>query len=594
MIQREAILHIPLSQYAFAEGVGCLTIRLRAAAFNLDSCILFYGDRARAGVTASAQSMKMSLIASDALHDYFEAQLNAGFDRVYYYFQFQAGGETLYYYADLFSDSLPFRLENGAMAPAISEYYQYPVTLRTELAIVPQWLQSAVMYQIFPDSFATGKERLQGEARAIPLPDGHVSRSRLGGTLEGICQNLDYIQGLGVNCLYLNPVFTAKAYHKYDTLDYFHIDPCMGTEADFDALVENLHRRGMRILLDGVFNHCSSDFFAFQDVVQKGPASPYADWFYHLEYPLRLPLSPGEEPGYACFAYVGEMPKLNTAHPELQAYFAKVGRYWVEERHIDGWRLDVANEVTRDFWRLYRHEVRAANPEAALIGEVWENAETWLRGDTFDSSMNYDFLRHCRDFFATEAIDAADFDHRVTQMRLRYPTQIVRAQMNLLDSHDVPRFLTLCGGDRRKHRLAVLFQMLCPGAPSVYYGDEQAMTGSIEEEYRAPMPWSHRDEEYESFFRQALALRKDPVVINGGYRMVRADSGGRLYALSRTGDGQCLTAYLNAGSQPVSIASQANGRVLLSSGCQRGTLEGYGYLVIQTAESSAFPALPNN
>ncbi len=585
MIQREAVLHIPLSQYAFAEGVGCLTIRLRAALGNLKSCTLFYGDRAIAGPKASTKPIQMTVIASDDLHDYWEAQICADFDRVYYYFKLQSDNESLYYYADFFSSDLPFQTVNGDVSPAISEYYQYPVTLRTELSTVPEWLKSMVMYQIFPDSFATEKEALHKKTKAIALPDGHVSRSLLGGTLNGIFQNLDYIQSLGANCLYLNPIFVAKAYHKYDTLDYFHIDPCMGTEGDFDALVAEIHRRGMHILLDGVFNHCSSDFFAFADVIKNGPDSPYADWFYQVQYPVCVPKSSEEEPNYACFAYVGEMPKLNTANAEVQAYFAKVGRYWVEERHIDGWRLDVANEVTKDFWRLYRKEIHAANPEAVLIGEVWENAETWLRGDTLDSAMNYDFLRHCRDFFANGSINAQGFHHRVTNMLMRYPTQLVRGQMNLLDSHDVPRFLTLCGGDKRKHRLAVLFQALCPGAPSIYYGDEQAMTGATEAQYRAPMPWGSRDAEYEGFFREALTLRKLPVCINGDFCPVPTEKGSRLYAFSRSDHSTCITAYLNAESETVKIDTQADAEILLVNGFSDGKLDGYGYLVVKKSVS---------
>lgn len=253
----------------------------------------------------------------------------------------------------------------------------------------------------------------------------------------------------------------------------------------------------------------------------------------------------------------------------------------MEERGIDGWRLDVANEVARDFWRLFRKEVRAANPEAVLIGEVWGNAETWLRGDAFDSAINYDFLRHCREFFAAEAIDAAAFDSRVTQLRLRYPTPMVRGQMNLLDSHDVPRFLTLCDGNRSKHMLAVLFLMLFPGVPSIYYGDEQAMTGLTEEEFRAAMPWAHRDAEYEAFFRQALALRKNPVILLGDYRTVTAQKGGRLYAFSRCLEGECLIAYLNAGTEAIPLTPPAGTVTLLASGWQEGRLEGYGHLLVQ-------------
>ena len=586
MIKREAVLHMPLSQYAFAESAQRLTLRLRAARGNLDACMLVYGDRALAG-DAQENSTPMHIVATDALFAYYETEIVLAFDRVHYYFVLQSGVETLYYYADLFSDRLPGDTVPGGFILRTSEYYQYPVILRDELAQVPSWMEEAVIYQIFPDSFASGRRELTGKAGSLAPTDGQCSTARLGGTLGGIRENLDYIARLGCNCLYLNPVFAASAYHKYDTIDYFHIDPCLGTEADFDALVDAAHSRGIRIVLDGVFNHCGSGFFAFQDVLEKGEKSQYLHWFYDITPPVNYPQGEGEAPNYACFAYVGDMPKLNTSHPEVQAYFAEVGRYWVAERGVDGWRLDVANEISKDFWRAFRKAIRGANLECALIGEVWENSEAWLRSDLLDSTMNYDLRRHCRDFFADGTLDAAGFDARVTQMRMRYPAPYVRGQLNLLDSHDVPRFLSLCGGDIHKYRLALVFQMLCPGAPSLFYGDEQGIQGVEEQDYRAAMPWESRETVMEDFVRTLAALRKEPAIVRGAYHTIVADPDSRLYGFSRTLGEECITAYLNAGREPLPLCPPEHMQVIMSSGFQEGVLRGFGFIVLRKAESAS-------
>lgn len=220
----------------------------------------------------------------------------------------------------------------------------------------------------------------------------------LGGTLKGICENIDYIEKLGINCIYLNPIFEAASYHKYDTIDYFEIDPCLGNKADLKELVQQCHKRGIRVILDGVFNHCGADFFAFRDVRQNGKASRYYNWFYHLPETIQY----ADPPDYEAFAYVKEMPKLNTGNPEVVEYLCNVGTYWIREADIDGWRLDVANEINHEFWRAFRHAVRAVKEDIFLIGEIWEEAGIWLQGDQFDSTMNYTFSYLCRDFLERE------------------------------------------------------------------------------------------------------------------------------------------------------------------------------------------------
>lgn len=563
-IHREAVLHIPLSQYAFADSERSLVIRLRAAKENLRSCVLHYGDRACRQNPVVFSRAAMSIVACDELFDYFEARLEDVYSRVCYYFELDAGEESLCYYGDLFENKLP--LER-------SEFYQYPFIRREEIPDVPAWFKEAVVYNIFPDSFAS-------DHRSIQPPERATAGAKLGGTLRGILRNLDYIQEMGITCVYLNPIFAAGEYHKYDTLDYYHIDPSLGTDDDFVELVEALHRRGMRIVLDGVFNHCSWNFFAFEDVVQKGQDSTYVDWFYGLEFPVVRPEDGESIPNYICFAYERKMPKLNTSHPEVRAYFMDVCRHWIRRYHIDGWRLDVANEVDREFWREFRRTAKEEDSDCVLIAEIWESAESWLRGDMFDSSMNYDFRKNCRDFFAEGVLDAAEFDARIARMHLRYPTAIVQGQLNLLDSHDVSRFLSLCGGDQRRFRLAVLFLLCAPGVPSVFYGDECGMMGVKEAEYRAPMPWGREDTPLRRFFAEVTQLRRYPSVITGSYHTLAACKGESLYAFRRTLPGESLTVVLNAGEERVLLPNGMPAEApFFASGIADGKLDAFGYAV---------------
>ena len=280
MILRQAVTHIPLSQYAFANSESNLTIRLRAAKDNLTRCILHYGDRVQPGDPIRFTPLEMEKAASDLEFDIYEATFESPYNRVCYYFELIDKDEQIFLFADIFSPALPEER---------SEFYQYPFIRREEISAVPEWLKRAVVYNIFPDSFASGKRQLRGTSSELPWGYGLTLKSRLGGTIRGITDNLDYIAEMGFNCLYINPIFTAGEYHKYDLLDYFHVSPNMGTDDDFHQLVETAHKRGIRVVIDGVFNHCSWYFFAFEDVVKNGAASRYKDWFYDLKFPVVRP-----------------------------------------------------------------------------------------------------------------------------------------------------------------------------------------------------------------------------------------------------------------------------------------------------------------
>lgn len=523
-MNRSAVLHIPMSEYAYGIDEEHVTIRLRCGRDDLTRCVLHFGDRACRQTPVIFTEQEMHVCASDEYFDYYEVTLAHPYQRINYYFELISKTERMLYYGDCFMEEC---------VDDRSEYYQLPYNHRADIVRPPAWARDAIIYNIFPDSFATGKAYLSGE----PVEKeffGETVKGKLGGTIRGIAENVSYLKDLGFNAIYVNPIFAAGEYHKYDLLDYFHIDPCFGTDEEFKDMVALCHENGIKVIIDGVFNHCGWRFFAFDDVVNNGASSRYQDWFYRLEFPVIRPENGDIYPSYECFGYERMMPKLNTQNPEVRDYFCRVCRHWLREYGIDGWRLDVASEINDAFWESFYRAAKEVNPDAILIGEVWETARHWLDGKKFDSTMNYDFRKHCRRFFAEGSIDAYEFDGRVTNMRMRYRKQSVYAQLNLLDSHDVSRFLSLCGGDERRYKLAVLFQMTFLGIPSVFYGDEKGISGILEEEYRAPMKWNKKEDGLFSFFKKAIWMRRDHTALRQGeYRTIHAERGSGLYLYAR-------------------------------------------------------------
>lgn len=534
-MDKDAIIHRPMSEYAFGTDENTTVFRLRCASGGAERCTLWYGDTSCPETPVPFYPAPMRLLFRGENCDWWEAELHGKFHRLYYYFEL-SGGETLFFSGGVFL-STP--------SEERSEYFKFPFNHRADITRVPDWANDAVVYNIFPDSFASSKCAVTGVGSEKRLGCA-LSRSRLGGTINGIRSNLDYIASLGVNCLYLNPVFAAGQYHKYDTIDYLHIDPCFGTDEDFRALVDESHVRGIRVILDGVFNHCGAQFFAFRDVLEKQVQSRYAGWFYRLQFPVRYP-DAGEKPNYECFCYERLMPKLDTANPEVRDYLCGVGEHWLREYGTDGWRLDVADEVDDAFWREFRRRCKAVKSDALLIGEVWGDARHWLGGDMLDSAMNYDFRNHCRHFFAEGNIDARTFAGRCADMLMRCKRQTASVQLNILDSHDTGRFLSLCGGDTRRLKLAVLFMCCFVGMPCIFYGDELGVEGQDELDYRCAMPWQDGDRDLLRFYREVIALRRaHPALRHGELRFLRAEPGEHVLVFERKTGVERLVITINA------------------------------------------------
>jgi cyclomaltodextrinase / maltogenic alpha-amylase / neopullulanase len=412
--------------------------------------------------------------------------------------------------------------------------------------VTPEWARHAVFYQIFPERFANGDPSNDPE-NAQPWGTPPTLYNFMGGDLQGIIDHLDYLADLGITALYLTPIFQATSNHKYNTFDYFKIDPHFGDLPTFQRLIAAAHSHGMRVVLDGVFNHCGRGFYAFNDILENGVHSPYLKWF-HIEH---FPLHPyeGDQPhGYKTWWDFRSLPQFNTDHLPVRHYLLDVARYWIEHG-ADGWRLDVPNEIAdHGFWREFRRVVKGANPDAYIVGEIWNDATPWLDGTQFDAVMNYLFRDLCRDFFARDSIRADSFDAGITNLLKLYPPQVTEVQLNLLGSHDTARFRTEAGGDLARLRMAILFQMTFPGTPCIYYGDEIGMEGGGDPHSRACFPWdqSRWDPELLEWARRCIALRHaHPALRTGHYRSLLARSTINVYAYARWDDHEQLVVALN-------------------------------------------------
>lgn len=350
-------------------------------------------------------------------------------------------------------------------------------------ALPPDWAAKSIFYQIFPDRFYNGQPE-NDRPGTVPWDAKPTYDNFFGGDLQGIIEKIPYLNQLGITAVYLNPIFKSPSNHKYNTSNYLEIAPEFGDFWTFKRLIDRLHQAGIKIILDGVFNHTGDSFWAFQDVMRHGEASRFKNWYHFRSYPV----CQGSYPNYECWWNFGSLPKLNHRNPEVLRYLLKVVAFWTS-MGIDGWRLDVPNEVPMDFWRAFRRLVIAINPEAFIIGEIWDDAHPWLGGDTCDAVMNYRWRDAVVEYFAKGTISAEVFRSQLAGNRHDISWNHILSAYNLLGSHDTPRFLTVCGGDRRKLLAALTFQFTYPGIPAIYYGDEIGLEGDKDPDCRKTMKW---------------------------------------------------------------------------------------------------------
>jgi neopullulanase len=416
---------------------------------------------------------------------------------------------------------------------------------------VPEWVKHAIFYQIFPDRFCrSSRNPLPRGIKLQPWGTPPEEQGFQGGDLYGIVDKLDYLQKLGVTALYLNPVFKSASNHRYHTYDYFEVDPLLGGNAALRELVDELHARKMRVVLDGVFNHAGRGFWPFHHVLENGSDSPYVDWFYIYGWPL-VPYPPDAMTpiNYEAWWGLPALPKLNVGNPGMRDYLLDAARHWIDFG-VDGWRLDVAEEIKDvTFWQQFRQATKSANADAYLVGEIWHEAPEWLRGDRFDAVMNYVLSRAALGFFGAATLNATyrpggfplnplsaqEFAKAVGDSLSLYDWEVEQAQLNLMDSHDTARILWIVNNDESALRLCTLFQMTMPGAPCIYYGNEIGMSSATDPYCRAAFPWDHPEtwnRELLAFFCDVTALRRAHAILQTGrVRTLYADHG--VYACAR-------------------------------------------------------------
>jgi len=408
-----------------------------------------------------------------------------------------------------------------------------------------KWVSQGIIYQIFPDRFYNGdpnndvlalnsdefhfneqwaQNKLwaeEGPSLASwndPISSQHCCHQYFGGDLAGIIEKLDYLKELGVTALYLNPIFDSGSAHGYDTHDYLKISPKFGTEEDLQELLNEAHKRGMRVILDFVPNHTGLGFWAFQDVAKKGKESAYWDWYFIHQWPF----TPGDPAAYEAWWGVGSLPKLNTGNPEVKEYLFKVVSHWLNFG-ADGWRVDVPNELTdaKAFFNEMRQLAKMEKSDAYLIAEIWQLDSSWVQGDQFDSLMNYALGRDILFNFAKGSIDGEAALANLSRYYGAYGENVTVMGFNLVSSHDTGRILTDLGGgnfgdlpnpvavERLKLLSTLLYSM--PGAPVIFQGDERGILGEKEfyDSHRYPIQWDAVDENLVSHYKKLSQLRQE-------------------------------------------------------------------------------------
>ncbi len=588
-----------------------LRIRFRTARNNVDSVILIQ----------DGQEHPMSIAEQDAIFDYYEVTLPSVTEKVHYYFEIHAGRLTAIY-------------NRLGVINEVNHDYDFMVVPGFK---TPDWAKGAIFYQIFVDRFCNGDKSNDVESHEYTYCGTHVQHvddwgqipaqmdvgNFYGGDLQGVIYKLDYLKNLGVDVIYLNPIFVSPSNHKYDIADYDYVDPhfgkivkdegqllgendysnqnaskyiCRVTDKEnleasnelFIQLVEEVHKRGMKIILDGVFNHCGSfnkwldkeKIYDSNPEYEKGAyvdaSSPYRS-FFKFNDENAWP----DNGSYNGWWGHDTLPKLNyEGSTKLHDYIINIGRKWVSPPfNCDGWRLDVAadlghsEEYNHRFWRDFRSAVREANPDAIILAEHYGNPKPWLEGDQWDTIMNYGafmepitwFLtgleKHSDEFRGDFLGNADMFVGSIRNYMSFFMYNSLYVAMNELSNHDHSRFLTRTNHrvgrintlgaeaadqnvDKELMRMAVTFQMTWPGAPTIYYGDEAGVTGWTDPDSRRTYPWGHEDKEMINFHRDVIAIHKSyKALVTGSLKFLLAQP--KLIAYGRFNEEEAVTIVIN-------------------------------------------------
>ncbi len=539
-----AIYHRPESEYAYLYKEGQVHIRIRTMKEDIGKILLHYGDPFIFLEDSYEDVKEMVKVTSDDLFDYWQVAVSVDFARLQYLFELRdKEGQSILYGDKGFVVNSPENLASEG------NRFKFPYIHEIDGCQIPDWVSKTVWYQIFPERFANGNPDLSPEgALSWNAAISPKTTDFFGGDLQGIIDHLDYLQDLGITGLYLCPIFESPSNHKYNTTDYFEIDRHFGDKETFRQLVEQAHLRGMKVMLDAVFNHMGDQSAQWQDVLKHGEKSVYKDWFHIQKFPVTNDkLENPKELPYHTFAFASYMPKLNTANPEVKDCLLSVATYWIEHFDIDAWRLDVANEVDHQFWRDFRKAVLAKKSDLYILGEVWHTSQPWLNGDEFHAVMNYPLSDSIKDYFLSRSKKTSQFIAEINCQSMYYKQQISEVMFNLLDSHDTERILTTAKGDIQLVKSALAFLFLQRGTPCIYYGTELELGGGMDPDCRRVMPWDRvsNDNDMLNFMKNLIQLRNDVADIIQHGKFTLEEIAPDVLALELEHDHQVIRAIFN-------------------------------------------------
>lgn len=556
-MNRYALFHKSESSYCFPRKKDEITIRLRTSRDDdISSVYLVYG--CKYDFYALQHEAKMSVRYQDNLFSYYEVSIKLSDVRLTYVFKIISQGKTYYFSEDGLSETYDF-------AYNFYNCFQYAYIHENDVVEEVEFMKDAAFYEIFIDRFKMGDMNKDLSYINMNWDDKPTPTSFAGGDLQGIIDSLDYLSSLGVNALYLTPIFKSKSNHKYDIEDYYKIDSQFGNENTLKELVKEAHKKNIKIVLDAVFNHISEDNYLFVDVKKNKEKSKYYDYF----------IFKGDE--YECFSICKYMPKLNTDNEEVRKYLIEVGKYYIEKFDIDGWRLDVSDEVSHSFWKEFRKEIKKVKKDAVLIGENWHDASKYLQGDEFDSIMNYSFTKALLDYLAFDKINSKMMADKLNELQIRNIDSVNKMMLNLIDTHDTLRFYTEVNKNIDKYLIALVLLYFYQGVPCLYYGDESLMEGGYDPDSRRGFIKNQQNKAFKLII-ELSKLRKEEDFYSGELYIKNDDD---ILILERINKKMCYRLLINNGSPCIYKSSN----IILSNNYIQDVLEKNSFVIERRDEN---------
>ena len=528
------------SRYCFSLDERHALIRVAVSRLtSIENIQVVYGDPRSFYRSHTYQAMELKY--RDEAFDYYETVIELYPMRLMYVFYLKERGQDYYFYEGGVSTKYLFDL-------AFISAYQFIGENINDIVIENKTWKGRVIYQIFPERFAKSDKLNKGYVNSdwYNKNIGNFRGAFLGGDLYGVIDKLDYLKDLGVGAIYLTPIHPSPTSHKYDVIDYYDVDPHFGGREAFKELVEKAHERDIKVMMDMVFNHMSSDNPIFKDVEKNGTNSKYYNWFFiNGSYPHKFPLN------YLCFGTFAYMPKINTNNEEVQQYFLDVARFWIKEFDIDGYRLDVSEGVSHDFWMKFKLACKKTKPDMLVIGENWFNSESYLGNNQFDGVMNYPFLGVVS-AYVNNTKNASETAEAFDALMMRYKDGHNRMMMNLLATHDIQRFYTFTDGNKDLSLMGHAMMIFYLGYPLIYYGEEIFMKGGADPDNRKGMEWNSPEffSNEHKVFKELIKLRQDDALKDSDIQ-VYSENG--LLIMKRKSNHTGLALVMNMTPSPITF-----------------------------------------